>query len=235
MNNDKSLKKLNLLRWNLTNKCNYRCSYCITFPVRNFITQQNISNLDFVDRFCKILSGKWNISLEGLGEPFCAPNFFEIIENLSKHNFYISIETNFSYPYSDIEKFIQYAGNNLLNIGATLHLEHVDPNSFLKKIFYFSKIIPGRIFVKYVATKKGMILLDQISRNLRKHNISLLVLAERMVSKRGLEHARSYSEKELDKIMRSTSTFWLDQSFVGKLCWSGCKHFVVQENGNAFR
>lgn len=235
MNRKTNSRKINTVRWNLTSRCNYSCSYCITNPVRNFDTGQNIPTLDFVDRFFDILSGEWNVSLEGLGEPFCAPDFLKAVKKLSDNGYYISLSTNFSFSYADIDRFIQTAKDNLLNMGVSLHLEYVEPKSFLDKVFYFNKIIPGKIFVKYVATERGMGLLDEVSNALKKHNIRLLVNAERIETEKGLGYSRFYSRKELAKIRANRSTFWQDISFIGKLCWTGCKHFVVGEDGSAHR
>lgn len=232
---EENLHKINLLRWNLVTKCNYRCSYCITYPVRNLNAEQAIPASSFVNRFSQILSGKWNISLEGLGEPFCALNFFDVVKELSDKGFYISVTTNFSSSYSDIDRFIQAAEGNLLNMGVSLHLEYVNWRSFLNKVFYFNKIIPGKIIVKYVATKKGIALLDKVTKALRSNNVELLVNAERIETKNGLGYSRGYSLSELNKIKLCTSTFWQDLSFTGKLCWTGCSSFVVQEDGSAYR
>lgn len=229
------MQRVNLLRWNFTNKCNYRCSYCITFPVRNLNAEKSIPALKFVNRFSQIISGKWNISLEGLGEPFCSPEFFDIVRELANRGFYVSVTTNFSSPYSDIDKFIQATNGNLLRMGVSLHLEYVNWKSFLDKVFHFNKIIPGKICVKYVATRKGVALLDRIANSLRLNNVSFLVNAERIKTNSGLGYSRYYSLSELNKIKLCTSTFWQDLSFVGKLCWTGCGTFVVQEDGSAYR
>lgn len=224
----------NLLRWNLTPYCNYACSYCLTSIVRKE-AKPTVLPIHFVDRYETLLNEEWEISLEGLGEPFCAPDFYEVVKELAKKNFFISISTNLSSSAKDIERFICLCGDYLVKIGASLHLEYVDIDEFLDKVIYFNDYIPGKIFVKYVATRAGLRKIKYVTKKLARHQIPILINAERIKDKNDLAHARTYTKKELEIIHSCTQTFWRDLSFEGRLCWTGCKHLVVQEDGRAYR
>ena len=100
--------------------CNLRCSFCDTlYSFENPIyTEESIS--DILD-FCKSKNIK-NITLTG-GEPLLQKDIYELMEELSKNNFNIEVETNGAI---DIKKFI-----NIPNVSFTL--DYKLPTSLMEK------------------------------------------------------------------------------------------------------
>lgn len=100
--------------------CNLRCSFCDTlYSFENPIyTEESIS--DILD-FCKSKNIK-NITLTG-GEPLLQKDIYVLMEELSKNNFNIEVETNGAI---DIKKFI-----NIPNVSFTL--DYKLPTSLMEK------------------------------------------------------------------------------------------------------
>ena len=100
--------------------CNLRCSFCDTlYSFENpKYTEESISD---ILEFCKSKNIK-NITLTG-GEPLLQKDIYELMEELSKNNFNIEVETNGAI---DIKKFI-----NIPNVSFTL--DYKLPTSLMEK------------------------------------------------------------------------------------------------------
>ncbi len=89
--------------------CNLRCSYCDTkYSFEN--PEYNEESIEDIINYCKEKKIK-NITLTG-GEPLIQDDIFKLINELSKNDFNIEIETNGAV---DIKKFI-----NIPNVSFTL-------------------------------------------------------------------------------------------------------------------
>lgn len=119
------------ITWLINNKCNYRCSYCLNSfaepPGFKILTPEEWFSVwkNIYDRY-----GTVSIQITG-GEPTVYPDFFQIIQLISKmHN--IDLQTNlFFEPEELIEKV---SADHLSRIGASFHPELCRFEIFLEKI-----------------------------------------------------------------------------------------------------
>jgi len=179
-----------VVRWFITDICNYNCSYCFA----NRLSQFKAENIDL---YLKVIKNKipnnWAFSILGGGEPFMHPNFFQIIEGLVKLGHRISITSNFSASIDDLENFIKLTKGKLDFFEASLHLEYADVNNFLNKIIYLKQRYPyfRNFLVLSVALKENLEKLYEIKHLFSKCNINFLEQNYRVVTKN-----YTYSEKE---------------------------------------
>ena len=125
-------------KWNLTNVCNYECSYCNAIPVHGY-HEKNFNNVDSEKKnswsgVLKRLSlkniGLYDIQILG-GEPSIHPKFVHIIETLTnvKNCIEIEVYTNLSRS----EKFYKDLSHDKLILVAAYHSEYYN-EKFLVKI-----------------------------------------------------------------------------------------------------
>jgi organic radical activating enzyme len=111
-------------KWNLTNVCNYECSYCNAIPVHGF-HEKNFKNvpsekvnawINVIKRLSTSRTGPYDIQILG-GEPTIHPEFKQIIDKLTQVENCIEIEvyTNLSRP---INYFNDITSEKLLLIPA---------------------------------------------------------------------------------------------------------------------
>lgn len=237
----KDKKIINYVQWNITRRCNYNCSYCSTKHKRFSKHWRKITDdpdpYTFLDKFRKHLSGSWGFYLCGTGEPFMTPRFLEIVKELVEMNHQIDVQTNFSMPEEKIFEFCKIVKNKLFQFRASLHLDYVSPEKFLKKALKIKKLI-GR-FVVYSVAKKGKVAeLEEIGQIFRKKGITFVLQLERNYSKKNIkEPFVNYTEKEKNIIKNFRYNFYDKKTlkFAGNLCWAGSKYFVIDEKGEAYR
>lgn len=114
-----SLKAINL---ELTNHCNYRCSFCMN-PKSNFRKKGNISS-GLVDKIINELDQNVNIFICGIGEPSLHPDFISILGRLSEKFKKMRIVTN-GFLFRSDELIDAVLSSALQKI--TLSLDYVDP------------------------------------------------------------------------------------------------------------
>ena len=121
------------IEWQVCGVCNYDCSYCIqsrasrtghpsTEDVEGFLT------------FFSALQGRWEIKMSG-GEPFAFKGFMDrIIPGLIERTPHrLSVLTNLSAPLPILERFARLTQGRLGIVSASLHLEFVDAQEFVRK------------------------------------------------------------------------------------------------------
>ena len=78
-------RTVSYLRVSVTDRCNYRCQYCMSENM-TFLPKSNLLSLEELDRICSafIKRGVNKIRLTG-GEPLVRRNIMSLIESLGKH------------------------------------------------------------------------------------------------------------------------------------------------------
>lgn len=127
------------LHWDVANKCNLSCDYCVTFSgkkvkhypaldlIKKIITS-NISGRSIdISKLIKTLkdTGKiFRISFSGQGEPLLIPNIMEVFEALTKEHF-ISFNTNLTPGLiNDFVRKIDPA--KVVSVDASLHIKSLE-------------------------------------------------------------------------------------------------------------
>ena len=128
-------------KWNITDVCNYNCSYCNAIPVNGFhkkhFSESEKNRLSAWKNVIKRLSvkavGAFDIQILG-GEPTLHPDFHVIIDNLCDNINCTEIEiyTNLSRPESFWKTYDQPKHSKIILIPA-YHYEYYRP-SFSRKI-----------------------------------------------------------------------------------------------------
>jgi len=136
--------------WNITNMCNYRCSYCFShdrkIDKRKFTSFEDLKTA--VDHLASLNRPTYKFTLSG-GEPTIHPHFFDLIEylhhKLAEKLNYILIITNGSRQGELYEKLAMLGNDVNINMLISLHTEHVD----MGHIFELIKKVSSRITLTF--------------------------------------------------------------------------------------
>jgi len=234
----KDKRPINYLHWNITRACNYNCSYCSS---RGRKIDPNVPlPYSFLDGFSKHLEGKWQIQFSGSGEPFLTPDFLKVTRELIKMGHQVGVLTNFSAPLDKIREFCEITKGNLFEMGASLHLEHISPDKFLKKALTVQKVAGDIFSVRCVAQKGHLEEIKEISQMFRNKGLPFSMQLQRDHSSKKDKKEESfvdYSKKEMEIIRNIGKSIYNKNKlrFKGKMCWAGSKYFSINEDGNAWR
>jgi organic radical activating enzyme len=120
------------IEWEVTQKCNYRCSYCSAYDIlgKNEISWNKKKYI--IDELNK---SNYKILLYLLGgEPTISKDYFKILEYIEKINknnkFEVFVSTNFSQPKKFYEKHKNYKNTNHW---LSLHPEYIDVEKIKEK------------------------------------------------------------------------------------------------------
>ncbi len=232
-----------MVEWSITDGCNYRCSYCsIDDSIKSAGYNMKFFDL-YLKNFLKHIPRGWNFNIVG-GEPFSHPDFLNITSKLVKAGYTISVFTNFSAPISDLKKFLKITNKRLVFFNISLHLEHSDPDPFIKKILELKKSFPD--FQNYniysVALPMKLNYLKQISEKFQQNGIpffKLLLLRD----KKNQFYKYSQDEQKIirqinyksGRTIRSASNLKKIINTKGKMCDCGYKYVFLHPDGKAFR
>jgi MoaA/NifB/PqqE/SkfB family radical SAM enzyme len=219
-----------VVRWFITDICNYNCSYCFACRSSKYKAENVYLYLEAIKNK---IHKDWAFNILGGGEPFTHPEFFPIIEGLIKLRYRISINSNFSASINDLERFIELTKGKLDFFDASLHLEHTDVNEFLNKIIYLRQKYPyfRNYLVLTVAVKEYLDKLEGIKRLFSKHNIEFFAQHHRIGS-----NNYNYTKKEeaviekINKEVDNKSGPYRSDS-IKKYCKSGRNNFTLLPTG----
>ncbi len=119
--------------WDISFKCNYKCSYCDVFGRNEDFNTQIADTDQWREVWNRIFDNYWctHIRFSG-GEPTIYPNFFSFLTMLlEKHT--VDITTNLSF---DLNKFLDKIKPGAIYISASFHPEFTDFKTFFNKIKY---------------------------------------------------------------------------------------------------
>lgn len=232
MKSIRSIKKeVKTVEWQIADKCNYRCSYC-NAKIWQSRYPPLVNSREFLDKLHKFLRGGWLIHFGGYGEPFVYPEFLKIVKELVSRDYYIGLVTNFSYPSRDILKFCEITKGKLLYFNASLHLEFVNPRSFLRKAIKIKEVLGPLFGVSTVARKEKLPELIKVGEEFTENGIEFILQAEKI----GRNYC-DYSENEIAQITQKigyTYAMAQENKFKGKECFAGKDYFILDNDGEAY-
>ena len=132
-------RTVNYLRVSVTDRCDFRCVYCMSEDME-FLPKQDVLSLEELDRLCSafIKKGVRKLRLTG-GEPLVRRNIMTLIKNLSRHlNSGELDELTLTTNGSQLSRFAK----DLVNYGVqriNVSLDTLDPEKF-QKITRWGKI-----------------------------------------------------------------------------------------------
>jgi MoaA/NifB/PqqE/SkfB family radical SAM enzyme len=229
-----------VVSWNVDTTCNYRCSYC-TQRFKDDRGRWAEETPRFLQAFAR-LPGRWEIKLSG-GEPFVHPTILEIVRGLAEIGHRVSVVTNFSAPRAKLEAFADAARGRIGVFSCSLHLEYVDDvDAFADKARWLQgelsrradpALPPPHVNVTTVATREALPRLDRLAEIFRSRAVVFKVQPEKQD-----REVVAYDRDARALLLRHgghNRTGTIEHRYEGRPCWSGARHFVLDDRGEAFR
>ena len=185
----RSLPALDWIQVGVTSHCNAACVYCPCTVYRNRWQGHHMSLQTFkkILPFCSI---KTLLHLQGWGEPFLNPDFFEMIYLAKKQGFRVSTTTNGSLADKnslariidlgvDIIAF-SLAGTDSSNdeIRKGTHLEQVLKSiACLNRLKHMRKVLKPEIHIAYMLLRSGLKNIERLPALMQDLDISQVVIS----------------------------------------------------------
>lgn len=144
----KDLDDMKVIKWRITEACNYHCSYCIRRPLVEKANPENIKAalavlpdvINLAERLANRHNMKVKIDLIG-GEVSLHKETLDIVKGLGDSEAIgkINITTNLSQPVDWYLDLIDKSKKKI-SITASFHPEYADLDEFLEKAFTLSKV-----------------------------------------------------------------------------------------------
>lgn len=230
------IKPTPFVYFQITDKCNYRCEYCI----QDKESTQNASDevINSLIEIAKNLEGTWKFMIMG-GEALVHPRFYEFVDVIvsSKHNLFLI--TNFSFPIESYKKLADLCGNRLIKLNASLHLSQVKSiDEFITKAIEFNRNKPRKtdFTVTSVITDDNFEILQETKLRLARHGVKMNLqrLRTDTESIKYNNKIEQYLNKKPENSAKITETLeGIDLR--GAMCNAGYKSFRVLKDGEVYR
>lgn len=225
--------------WDIHHECNYRCPYCWFDGEWEKGKKESIylSLTEWRKIWNKVYEryGPVEIQISG-GEPTIYPNFFSIIELLSKKH-KVSFMTNFSF---EIDEFLSaQIPPSTTGLGLSFHPLYSRVNNFIKKATRLEEN-NFDFTVYFLAYPPHISMLEKYERKFKKKNMEFRVLTF-WGRYKGKEYPENYTLEEKKKIKslindENEAEYNIEQkSPQGKLCYAGVNFANISHKGEVFR
>ena len=151
---DSFQRKISYLRVSVTDRCDFRCTYCMNEDMQ-FLPKKDILSLEELDRLCSAFVdlGVKKIRITG-GEPLVRKNIIELFNSLGKKIGHELEELTLTTNGSQLDRY----ANNLFDSGVrrvNVSLDSLDKNKFKKitRIGNFDRVLNGIMTAKKVGLK----------------------------------------------------------------------------------
>ena len=218
----------------ITQKCNYRCSYCSqSKKFSQNIDEADDKTVDAFLKFLKTLDKCFEITISG-GEPLCHPRFYEVIKEIKSQDLKLTVISNFSYPVENYKKIADIMGENLIELFVSYHdTQATDFEKFKNKAAEFNayKNPKVKFTVASVLTDDNVEKLKNLSCFLNDIGVNFCIQHMRIKNsyvKYTDSAAKFLAENAKPEPGRIMNTF-------GKMCSAGEKFLLIYENGDAYR
>jgi len=147
-------RKISYVRVSVTDRCDFRCTYCMSEDM-DFLPKKDVLSLEELDRLCNtfIDLGVKKLRITG-GEPLVRKNIMKLFSNLGKKIGHGLEELTLTTNGSQLDRYAK----DLLNNGVrrvNISLDSLDKNKFKKitRIGDFDKVINGIMAAKKAGLK----------------------------------------------------------------------------------
>ncbi len=122
-------REVNYLRVSVTDRCDFRCTYCMSENM-TFLPKKDILSLEELEIICKVFIklGTKKIRLTG-GEPLVRKGILNLIRNLGKKIGNGLEELTLTTNGSQLERYAEFLKENGVN-RVNVSVDHLDPNKF---------------------------------------------------------------------------------------------------------
>ena len=246
-----------LVSWTLSNKCNYRCSYCPTYlhdgssgqpdwnTVKNFVKNFNLKNKEI----CYRISG---------GEPTYWKHFIDLAKLIKEQGHYFSFLTNASKGVEYFKEINKYTDGLIISY----HLEYANVDHIKEVI----KVIDGPVAINLMMVPEKFSELEDIAKQLfeTKNNVIVwpkVILDKSMADGELTNNVTEYSTdqqqllenwpyiRKIDDFKLHRGKILLDgipitanklilnnlNNFYGWKCWAGLHMINVDKFGDIYR
>jgi MoaA/NifB/PqqE/SkfB family radical SAM enzyme len=186
------------LNWEIHHACNYKCRYCPPSKHEEYGKEAYQPFEKLVEGWETVYKkyGCAHIQING-GEPSVYPDFFKLIEIISKMHT-IEIITNLSF---DLENVLNRIPSKRLRIGASFHPEFSDFSKFFNKM----KILKNEgypLWVNYVAYPENLEKMGYYEAEFLKEGINFTILPYNGMYKDRM-YPKNYTAEELKLLKKS--------------------------------
>ncbi|MDD4215452.1 MAG: radical SAM protein [Bacteroidales bacterium] len=233
----------NLIRWEITRKCNFQCDYCgITYDNDKKKIQSPI-DISKLAESLNFLKGNWRFDITG-GEPLIEGNIIDICREITKTQ-HISLNTNLSndkvFDFADI-----IDPTRCSYILTSVHIAEREKreknlNIFIKKILYLQE----KGFVVTAFYVAHPVLFERIKSDIELlkssgvYNVRIQIFRGNFNKKNYPNSFTSEQKAFLETMDANYPEFEIlnnsQFNFRGRLCLAGKKYFVMDRNGNLRR
>lgn len=223
------IKTTNFIDFIITQKCTYRCPYCLqskscTKDYQDASDETIDSFLNFLDTTDKT----FEITITG-GEAILHPRFFEIIKSIKSKGFKINLITNLSFKIETYQKIFDCLDDSLNRFDISFHLDEIQSfNLAVEKLNKFLNFRPKStkttFFIPlYDLDSKKELKIDSLIRIAKRHNIEYSFQKIRVLGKyKEIENEKYHSSHKKHKTFAS-------------LCHAGARSAVIYEDGSVYR
>ena len=122
-------REVNYLRVSVTDRCDFRCTYCMSENM-TFLPKKDILSLEELETICNVFIklGTKKIRLTG-GEPLVRKGILNLIKNLGKKIGNGLDELTLTTNGSQLQKYAEFLKENGVN-RVNVSLDHLDPSKF---------------------------------------------------------------------------------------------------------
>ncbi len=224
------------VEWQVVGACNYSCSYCIQSARRRRGIPQLQQVQRAIDRLA-CLPGRWEIKMSG-GEAFAWPGFQqELLPRLLERTPHlVSVLTNFSSSPRDLMRFAHSTRGRLQVFSASLHLEQVRLEDFLRKAAWFQDLLDPQ--VRFVVNQVVLPGREQEAAACRQVFRDQGIRWFAQLFKQDGQLARYPDPGALEPLLGAAGDPRAANrapSYRGRRCWAGVEYFTVDRDGRAWR
>jgi len=234
----KDISNINALEFHLTQKCNYKCEYCMGAysPKSKNAGDETINN--FI-RLLSALNGQSVIKLIG-GEPTFHPRFMDIARCVITNKHDLHIGTNFSFPNESFKKLIDESErDNQITLLVSLHLSQIKSiQDFTEKVISLKEYGKNKVFIQVssVITNDNVKVLKSIHENLALHDIPMMLQRLKINSKTGFYKYPEETEKYLQEYFPDRLGAKIENiNPFGMLCKTGYSFIRISLDGEVNR
>lgn len=226
--------------WQVCGVCNYDCSYCI----QSRSSRRGDPSEEAVEgmlRFFARLPGAWEVKMSG-GEPFCSRRFLDrVVPGLVERTPHtVSVLTNLSAPMPALERFAAVARGRIGIVSASLHLESVRAEDFVRRAAAFRGMIgPEADFVVNAVLVPGR--LAEVGEAKRLSEAAGLRFFPQVMKVKAPPGVHVYEGEDRRRVEEILGTGTSDPRlantvpcYSGRLCRAGVEYFTVAQDGDAW-
>lgn len=227
------------LNWEITQDCNFRCSYCSN-PVVNKSDPPSLHSPEEIKSFFDRTGVQWLILITG-GEPFLYPNFVNVCSELAK-NHSLQITTNLSRP--EVYEFAnKISPKKVFNISASYHREERHrpglKDDFIKKSLEL-KNKGFNILINILAYPPLIHTVENDIAMFESQGLETMLFGYRGTYK-GKKYPEAYTRDELELLKKyaiddtEIKIAFNQLNYYGRYCAAGSSYFSMDQHGNLGR